>query len=238
VFCSCFFRSFASQAIVDTDRRNQISVTGERDNLVTIAMTKEEHIVRHDILNDGLRASSFVYDFSRKRIRENSSSSVVSQEDYKKLKRAAMQMNFAITKLARLSKKSEDRLALEIHILKEASRADYIDREANRARVFELLRRYKASAMDQHNNLANGDTIVAASGSGISSNIVDRAIWSANRIENAILGLSAKGKTTVHGAPLLQKYNVVPTTVSAPVPVTRAPQTKAARQTTVCCSRM
>ena len=85
-----------------------------------------------------LRASAFVYAESRKRLREQQA---LEGEPLREVKRAAMSMNRAVAEYIKRARAREDRLLVELHLLRQAAERDATDRDANRARIYEVLRR-------------------------------------------------------------------------------------------------
>ena len=55
------------------------------------------------------------------------------------MKKAAAAMNRSLTALCCWSHEAENRLTLELHMLRGIMRREHTDRDANRARVFELF---------------------------------------------------------------------------------------------------
>ena len=83
-----------------------------------------------------LRASAFVYAESRKRLRERAA---LEGEPLREVKRAAMSMNKSVAEYVKRARAREDRLLVELHLLRQAAQRDATDRDANRARVYEAL---------------------------------------------------------------------------------------------------
>ena len=63
----------------------------------------------------------------------------VSREELVTMKRASAAMNRALTALVRESHDAQNRLTLELHMLRGIMQREHTDREANRAQVFELF---------------------------------------------------------------------------------------------------
>ena len=128
-----------------------------------------------------LRASAFVYAESRKRLRE---AQPLEGEPLREVKRAAMSMNKSVAEYVKRARAREDRLLVELHLLRQAAQRDATDRDANRARVYETLRR---SAEGGH-----GD-----------EGALERAMGTVARLEASIAALSPTGTIHTHGAGLL-----------------------------------
>lgn len=174
------------------------------------------------LVQAGLDASSFIFrslDDHLKTIgTEDSASIALSRRDIKKLKRASLAMNKAFISFVKASHAREDRLTIEQHILRQAARRDTIDKDANRARVFEKLRASldgarvlsidapPVDAGGSSSNAAASNTNNAAATSSASNNAtnsVDAAMSQVARVEASIALLSPTGSVNVHGAALL-----------------------------------
>ena len=129
-----------------------------------------------------LRASAFVYAESRKRLRE---AQPLEGEPLREVKRAAMSMNKSVAEYVKRARAREDRLLVELHLLRQASERDATDRDANRARVYEALRRSSAEG-------GHGD-----------EGALERAMGTVARLEASIAALSPTGTIHTHGAGLL-----------------------------------
>lgn len=176
------------------------------------------------LVQAGLDASSFIFrslDDHLKTIgTEDSASIALSRRDIKKLKRASLAMNKAFISFVKASHAREDRLTIEQHILRQAARRDTIDKDANRARVFEKLRAsldgarvlsidappVDAGGSSSNAAASNTNTSNAAATSSASNNAtnsVDAAMSQVARVEASIALLSPTGSVNVHGAALL-----------------------------------
>ena len=94
------------------------------------------------IIDAGLKASTFIYSEIKLRIRNRDDQ--IDSETLKELKRAALRANVAFARYVKLARAREDRLLLELHMLRDASERDRVDQEANRARVYNMFRLYRA----------------------------------------------------------------------------------------------
>ena len=162
-------------------------------------------------LERGLQASVKVYNFALEKIGAlgNETECVVSRKELSDMKKAAAAMNRSLTALVRESHDAENRLTLEMHMLRGIMQREHTDREANRARVFELFRRYGAS----DEAAASGAAAASSSAAGAHANplnapsasavAVDRALATVERLEQSVRELSPVGRTNVHGAGLL-----------------------------------
>lgn len=160
------------------------------------------------LVDECLRLSTFVFDEMNRRLRAQRASDApatipIARADAKAIKKASLSMNRAFATYVKKAHEREDRLLIEIHLLRQASRRDAVDRDANRARVYEYLRRYRADSdaapaplpTNAHGNPLNAPSAGAAQ--------VDRAMGAVARIEAAIAQLSPTGALNVHGAGLL-----------------------------------
>ena len=101
-------------------------------------------------LERGLQASVKVYNLALAKLAElgelgtagEKFECVLSRAELVHIKKAAATMNRSLTALVRESHDAENRLTLELHMLRGIMQREHTDREANRARVFELFRRY------------------------------------------------------------------------------------------------
>ena len=221
------------------------------------------------LVETGLRASAFIYSETRKRVREKDEH--VPIEDLKAVKKAALDVNQVGTRFsncaqtthththtsarnthapdcrqcfARYVKASRgqiDRLLIELHLMRQTLQREATDRDANRARVFTLLREYRqqdasaAAAGGGGNGGSDLPPLVAqplgaagalsASLAPVSSGsvAVDRAIAATARLENSILALSPTGVSHLHGAGILaQMKGRAYTTAAKPAASTTA----------------
>ena len=171
------------------------------------------------LVETGLRASAFIYSETRKRVREKDE--FVPIEDLKAVKKAALDVNQCFARYVKASRGQIDRLLIELHLMRQTLQREATDRDANRARVFTLLREYRqqdasaAAAGGGGNGGSDLPPLVAqplgaagalsASLAPVSSGsvAVDRAIAATARLENSILALSPTGVSHLHGAGIL-----------------------------------
>ena len=171
------------------------------------------------LVETGLRASAFIYGETRKRVREKDEH--VNVEDLKAVKKAALEMNQSFAQYVKHTRAQMDRLLLELHMMRQAVQREATDRDANRARVFDLLRQYRiqdaaaaagsgAGASDLPPLTAQplgAPGALSASLAPVSAGsvAVDKALNSVARLENSILSLSPTGTSHLHGAGILAK---------------------------------
>ena len=100
-------------------------------------------------LERGLQASVKIYTFAQTKLaamgRGTDAECTLSRAEVVDIKKASAAMNRALTALVRKSHDAENRLTLELHMLRGIMQREHTDREANRARVFELFRRYNGT---------------------------------------------------------------------------------------------
>jgi len=191
------------------------------------------------LVETGLRASAFIYSETRKRVREKDEH--VPIEDLKAVKKAALDVNQCFARYVKASRGQIDRLLIELHLMRQTLQREATDRDANRARVFTLLREYRqqdasaAAAGGGGNGGSDLPPLVAqplgaagalsASLAPVSSGsvAVDRAIAATARLENSILALSPTGVSHLHGAGILaQMKGRAYTTAAKPAASTTA----------------
>jgi hypothetical protein len=152
----------------------------------------------------GLRASVRVFDFATAELGKKQDAVTVDREQLVELKRAAAAMNRSITRFAKEAFATENRLVLEVHMLRGIMHRENTDRDANRARVFELFRRHSGGGNDGalavSNAAAGTNPLTSPSSAAIA---VDRALASLDRIEKGVRDLSPTGTLATHGAGLL-----------------------------------
>jgi hypothetical protein len=185
-------------------------------------------------LERGLQASVKIYTFAQTNLaamgRGADAECTLSRAEVVDIKKASAAMNRALTALVRESHDAENRLTLELHMLRGIMQREHTDREANRARVFELFRRYggttgggsaggddgaslPATGAGSSSGGGAGSSGGGGGGGGGSSNPLnapsaaavafDRALASLERIEQSMRDLSPVGRVHVHGAGLL-----------------------------------
>ena len=90
------------------------------------------------LIDAGLKASTFIYSEIKLRIRNRDDQ--IDCETLKALKRAALKANVSFARYVKLARAREDRLLVELHMIRDASERDRVDQEANRARVYNMFR--------------------------------------------------------------------------------------------------
>lgn len=193
-------------------------------------------------LERGLQASVKIYQLAQAKLatlgKEAGAECVLTRAEMVDIKKASAAMNRALTALVRDSHDAENRLTLELHMLRGIMQREHTDREANRARVFELFRRYNAAASSGSAGGDDGASLPAAgasggaSGSGSNSNplsapsasamALDRALASLERIEQSMRDLSPIGRVNVHGAGLLSAKMKLDSALDAEAEIKRA----------------
>ena len=164
-------------------------------------------------LERGLQASVKIFEFAKGRLEGlaegDEAECRVTREEMIGIKKAAASMNRALTALVREAHEAENRLVLELHMLRGIMKRDHTDREANRARVFEMLRRYSADsssalaaapAAGAAGSSSSGNLLNAPSSSAVA---VDKALTAVERLEQSMCAISPVGRVNIHGAGLL-----------------------------------
>lgn len=158
----------------------------------------------HPEIERGLHASVKVFDFAKGALATKEETVPVSREQLTELRRAGLAMNRSLTRFAKEAFEIENRLLLEVHMLRGIMKRENTDRDANRARVFELFRRYshgdEDGALAAAGAPAGANPLTAPSAAAMA---VDRALSSLERIEQSVRDLSPTGKLHTHGAGLL-----------------------------------
>ena len=164
----------------------------------------------------GLKASVKVFQFAKERLeglKNDDETVAITKAELVMLRKAGVGMNNALTRIVKKANATEDRLLLEQHLMRQAMAKEGTDRDANRARVYELLRRYQpgeedgttapigasATTTTQHSN-----PLLAPSQAHQS---VDRALATVARIEQSLAALNPAGTMRVHGAGLIAAHN-------------------------------
>lgn len=162
----------------------------------------------------GLKASVRVFQFAKDRLEALNDEEVgtITKAELVMLRKAGVGMNNALTRIVKKTNAAEDRLILEQHLMRQTMARENTDRDANRARVYEQLRRYQPGDEDgttapisastttsQHSN-----PLLAPSQAHLS---VDRALATVARIEQSLTTLNPTGTLRVHGAGLIAAHN-------------------------------
>jgi len=161
----------------------------------------------------GLAASVRVFDFCKQRLltlAEGTDEASITRAELVRLKRAGLAMNQAITRLVQARNAREDRYIIELHLLRQILQREATDRDANRARVYETLRKNLMT-----DDAASASTAAASASGGANplnapsaaSLAVDKALAAVGRIDASLLALSANGTSAVHGAGLISAHN-------------------------------
>ena len=173
-------------------------------------------------LQRGLHASVKIYNFAQEKLQalpegDEGATCVLSRSELLSMKKASVAMNRALTALVRESHSAENRLTLELHMLRGIMKREHTDREANRARVFEMFRRYSADDAAAPSaplpaSTANGNPLNAPSASAVA---VDRALTGLERMEQSMRDIAPVGRVNIHGAGLLAAKHKRDTLVAA-----------------------
>jgi hypothetical protein len=155
-------------------------------------------------LDGGLGASVYLYEQLSQHIGAvGAGESVsVSKKQLLRLRRAATRANQCIGQIVKESNQRENRLVVEMHLLREACKRDVVDHEAHRARVFERLRRRADTAQLNVGIAGKAEGKARASGGG-GFDQLDRSMQEASMIEASIRKLSPCAPQGVHGAGML-----------------------------------
>ena len=157
-------------------------------------------------LERGLQASVKIYHLAVDKLGNlpaGTEGLMLSREELVSIKKASAAMNRALTALVRESHDTENRLTLELHMLRDIMQREHTDRDANRARVYDLFRRYTNNGGDETalpSSTGSSNPLNAPSATAMA---VDRALASLERIEQSMNDLSPIGRVSVHGAGLL-----------------------------------
>lgn len=179
---------------------------------------QDDAVVVDPNVERGLAASVRVFDFCKQRLLAMDGEAVdeapVTRAELVRLRRAGLAMNQAITRLTQARNAREDRYIVELHLLRQILQREATDRDANRARVYEMLRK-NLTATDDAASVATPPVAAASGGANAnplnapsaSSLAVDKALATVGRIDASLLALSASGTSTVHGAGLISAHN-------------------------------
>jgi hypothetical protein len=174
----------------------------------------EEAVVDPNV-ERGLAASVRVFDFCKQRLlalADGVDETPITRAELVRIKRAGLAMNQAITRLVQARNSREDRYLIELHLLRQILQREATDRDANRARVYEMLRKNLVPE-DATSVSAAGASVTTSAGSNplnapsAASLAVDRALAAVGRIDASLLALSANSSSTVHGAGLISAHN-------------------------------
>ena len=173
----------------------------------------------------------------------------IDTESLKEIKRAALKANVSFARYVKLARAREDRLLVELHMIRDASERDRVDQEANRARVYNMFRSYRAeggaSSMANESSSSDGLGMQLAplraqraggtnssngGGGGATAAIpsgaqaLQRAIASVGRVDASLAQLVPMGTVHFHGAGILANLQ------GADIPEAEAPQAEAPNQ--------
>lgn len=164
-------------------------------------------------LERGLQASVKIFEFSKGKLAqlaEGETECSISRDEMVSMKKAAAAMNRALTALVRESHHAENRLTLELHMLRGIMKRENTDRDANRARVFEMFRRYSsdgealaaapATNGGASSSTANANPFNTPTASAVA---IDKALAGLERLEQSMCDISPVGRVNIHGAGLL-----------------------------------
>ena len=160
-------------------------------------------------LERGLQASVRIFQMARDKLDAlgDGEKLALTKDELVVIKKSAAAMNRALTALVRESHAEENRMTLELHMLRSIMKREHTDREANRARVFELFRRYSGSegstlgsSSQPAPTSSNSNPLSAPSAAAMA---VDKALSALERIDQSVRDLSPVGRVNVHGAGLL-----------------------------------
>ena len=165
-------------------------------------------------LERGLQASVKIFEFSKAKLAtlgdDEDAACTITRDELVGMRKAAASMNRALTALVRESHVAENRLTLEVHMLRGIMKRENTDRDANRARVFEMFRRYVADdsgdalpaapAASASTSSANVNPLNAPSAHAIA---IDKALAGLERFEQSMRDIAPVGRVNIHGAGLL-----------------------------------
>jgi hypothetical protein len=159
------------------------------------------------LVTQALELSTAIFELSKTYLKQSSGSERIDvlRDDLKTIRKQALAVNRAVFRYVKMANERENRLLVEIHLLRQAAHRDNIDRDANRARIYEYLRRYR---VDDDRPGTSGATTTLLSvnplhAPTLAATQVDRAMSNVARIEASIAQLSPTGTVQVHGAGLL-----------------------------------
>ena len=155
-----------------------------------------------ETISNALKQTADVHDLCRsvlEEVREEQGKECVKVKVavLKRMKKNAFRANKSVATIVKDTKLREARYLIENAILKAEARNDLTDVNANRARVFDVLRKSK----DGENLDASQNQSLYAQSAG--SILVDKAMSSIARLESSIDALSGVGTRKTHGSGLL-----------------------------------
>ena len=159
---------------------------------------EDEDTTVDPLVTQALELSTAIFELSKTYLKQSSSGSErinVLRDDLKTIRKQALAVNRAVFRYVKVANERENRLLVEIHLLRQAAHRDNIDRDANRARIYEYLRRYR---VDDDRPGTSGTTTTPLSvnplhAPTLAATQVDRAMSNVARIEASIAQLSPTG---------------------------------------------
>ena len=174
------------------------------------AEEEEDDAAVDPLVTQALELSTAIFELSRTYLKQSSGSGSkrvdVARADMKTIRKKALAVNRAVFQYVKAASERENRLLVEIHLLRQAAHRDNIDRDANRARIYEYLRRYRIDDERSSTSAATTTTLIGVNplhAPTLAATQVDKAMSNVARIEAAIAQLSPTGTVQVHGAGLL-----------------------------------
>lgn len=123
----------------------------------------------------------------------------ISLAELKRMRKLAGKANRAISKYARRSFETEDRLCLEIQLVRHAANRDRIDQAAHKARIFDRLRYLPTEKSSKETTYAMmHDT---------SSSPLDRAVYFYKKVDTSLNELAPFVATPVGGQGMIHVSN-------------------------------
>jgi len=167
-------------------------------------MNTEQEVSVDPLVEQGLLNSSQIFDTIKTKLdgSRNSDSASLSRTELRAIRKQSLAMNDAFSRYVKQATLREHRFLVEIHLLRQAAHKDSVDRDANRARVYEYLRRYRTDD-ERLPALSSSVNINPLHAPSVAAAQVDKAMSTATRVEGAILLLSPTGNIHVHGAGML-----------------------------------
>lgn len=127
----------------------------------------------------------------------------ISLGTLKRWRKHAARANRAIATHARLAFVREDRLSVELAMLRIAARNEVLDREAHLVRVLDRLREQRTVAAGPSGGGAGAGASTSTDDGACRGSALDRAVASVQRVDAALTQLSPIGTTNLHGTPLV-----------------------------------
>ena len=149
-----------------------------------------------ELVNEVLRESAQVYSTCKKR---------ASDPAFRSIKKSAAKINKRFAEFVRLGRARESRLIIEAHLLKSAMAKELVDRDANRAKVYELLRRRSdkdTEALPPLTAHTIEQPLALLSSSTSNAVALDRVVNSVARLEGSFVAVAAHEPVHIHGAGL------------------------------------